>query len=99
MRELVTAVGESLPFREVFFSYVTVWLALRNFANKLAMFKESLRVLTRSGQFFWVNFVHSDNNIVWSIYRFHIFHVLPALGRMSTEKTVVKTKIGGCFQG
>ena len=97
--EFVRAVGESLPFRAEIFSYITVGLALRNFANKLAMFKESLRVLTRSGWFFSVDFVHPDNKMVWLVYRFHIFHVLPALGRISTELTVVKTKIGGCFQG
>ena len=49
--EFVRAVGESLPFRESFFSYVTVGLALRKFANKLAMFKESLRVLTVGKRF------------------------------------------------
>ena len=80
--EFVRAVGESLPFREDCFSYVTVGLALRNFANKLAVFKDSLRVLMGSGWFFSVDFVHPDNNTVWLIYRFHIFHVLPALGRI-----------------
>ncbi len=80
--EFVRAVGESLPFREGFFNYITVGLALRNFAYKLAVFKESLRVLTRSGWFFSVDFVHPDNNVVWMVYRFHIFHVLPAFGRI-----------------
>lgn len=80
--EFVRAVGESLPFREDSFGYVTVGLALRNFANKLAVFKESMRVLTRSGWFFSVDFVHPENNVVWMIYRFHIFHVLPAFGRI-----------------
>ena len=80
--EFVRAVGESLPFREDCFNYVTVGLALRNFANKLAVFRETLRVLMGLGWFFSVDFVHPDNNTVWSIYRFHIFHVLPTLGRI-----------------
>ncbi len=80
--EFVRAVGESLPFREGFFNYITIGLALRNFANKLAVFKESLRVLTRLGWFFSVDFVHPDNNFVWMVYRFHIFHVLPTFGRI-----------------
>jgi len=80
--EFVRAVGESMPFREGFFSYVTVGLALRNFANKQAVFKESMRVLARSGWFFSVDFVHPNNKIVWFVYRFHIFHVLPAFGRI-----------------
>jgi len=80
--EFVRAVGECLPFREDFFNYVTVGLALRNFANKLAVFKESRQVLMGSGWFYSVDFVHPDNNTVWLIYRFHIFHILPALGRI-----------------
>jgi demethylmenaquinone methyltransferase/2-methoxy-6-polyprenyl-1,4-benzoquinol methylase len=80
--EFVRAVGESLPFRQDCFSYVTVGLALRNFANKLAVFKESLGVLMGSGWFFSVDFVHPDNKTVWMTYKFHIFHVLPAVGRI-----------------
>ena len=83
--EFVRAVGESLPFREDCFNYVTVGLALRNFANKLAVFRETLRVLMGLGWFFSVDFVHPDNNIVWLIYRFHIFHVLPALARIVSK--------------
>jgi ubiquinone/menaquinone biosynthesis C-methylase UbiE len=78
--EFVRAAGESLPFREGFFGYVTVGLALRNFANRLAVFKENLRVLTRSGWFLSVDFIHPDNATVWLFYRFHIFRVLPAFG-------------------
>ena len=80
--EFVRAVGEFLPFRDGFFNYVTIGLALRNFADKLAMFRESRRALTRSGWFLSVDFVRPDNRLVWFLYRFHIFRVLPALGRL-----------------
>jgi demethylmenaquinone methyltransferase/2-methoxy-6-polyprenyl-1,4-benzoquinol methylase len=80
--EFVRAVGEFLPFRDGFFNYVTIGLALRNFADKLAMFRESRRVLTRSGWFLSVDFVRPDNRLVWFLYGFHIFRVLPALGRL-----------------
>ena len=80
--EFVRAVGEFLPFRDGFFNYITIGLALRNFADKLAMFRESLRALTRSGWFLSVDFVRPGNALVWFLYRFHIFHVLPTLGRM-----------------
>jgi demethylmenaquinone methyltransferase/2-methoxy-6-polyprenyl-1,4-benzoquinol methylase len=80
--EFVRAVGEFLPFRDGFFNYVTIGLALRNFADKLAMFRESLRVLMLSGWFLSVDFVRPDSTLVWFLYRFHIFRVLPALGRI-----------------
>jgi len=80
--EFVRAAGEFLPFRDGFFNYITIGLALRNFADKLAMFKESIRVLKVSGWFVSIDFVRPDSSLVWYLYRFHIFRVLPALGRM-----------------
>jgi len=80
--ELVRATGEFLPLRGDLFDYVTVGLALRNFANKLAVFSESLRVLVTSGCFLSIDFVRPENKWIWLLYRFHIFHVLPALGRL-----------------
>ena len=82
--EFVRAVGESLPFRDDSFNYITIGLALRNFADKLAMFRESIRVLTRSGWFLSIDFVRPDSTLVWFLYRFHIFRVLPALGRIAS---------------
>ena len=83
--EFVRAVGEFLPFRSNLFGYVTVGLALRNFANKLAMFKEALRVLTPVGWFLSVDFVRLKNPYLWRLYKFHLFHVLPALGRLISQ--------------
>ena len=80
--DFVRAVGEFLPFREGTFGYVTVGLALRNFGDKLAVFRETLRVLLRSGWFLSVDFVRLENALVWRLYRFHIFHVLPAIGAL-----------------
>jgi demethylmenaquinone methyltransferase/2-methoxy-6-polyprenyl-1,4-benzoquinol methylase len=82
--EFVRAVGEFLPFRDGSFNYITIGLALRNFADKVSMLKESIRVLTRLGWFLSVDFVRPDNALVWSLYRFHIFRVLPALGRVAS---------------
>ncbi len=80
--EFVRATGEFLPFRKETFSYVTVGLALRNFGNKLAVFQEALRVLLPVGYFLSVDFVRPENSLVWGVYRLHIFHVLPTLGRL-----------------
>ncbi len=80
--EFVRAAGEFLPFREAAFRYVTVGLALRNFANRLGVFRETLRVLSQFGWFLSVDFVQPRNVFVWWVYKFHIFRVLPALGRI-----------------
>ncbi len=80
--EFVRAVGEFLPFRDETFSYATVGLALRNFGDKSAMFREALRVLSSFGWFFSVDFVRPDNSLIRKFYMFHIFWVLPALGRL-----------------
>jgi demethylmenaquinone methyltransferase/2-methoxy-6-polyprenyl-1,4-benzoquinol methylase len=83
--EFVRAVSEFLPFRSQLFSYVTVGLALRNFANKIAMFNESLRVLTWAGWFLSVDFVRLENPWLWLVYKFHLFHTLPAIGRLVSK--------------
>jgi demethylmenaquinone methyltransferase/2-methoxy-6-polyprenyl-1,4-benzoquinol methylase len=80
--EFVRAAGEFLPFRGELFDYVTVGLALRNFGDKLAVFKESERVLRPAGRFLSVDFVRPDSARIWPLYRFHIFYVLPAIGRV-----------------
>lgn len=80
--DFVRAVGEFLPFREGTFRYVTVGLALRNFGDKLAVFREGLRVLFQSGWFLSVDFVRLENALLWGLYRFHIFRVLPSLGSL-----------------
>jgi demethylmenaquinone methyltransferase/2-methoxy-6-polyprenyl-1,4-benzoquinol methylase len=76
----VRAVGEFLPFRSDTIMYVTVGLALRNFADKISVFRETLRVLMRDGCFLSLDFVVPENVLFWRLYRFHIFHILPELG-------------------
>lgn len=78
--DFVRAAGEYLPFRAATFRYVTIGLALRNFADKLAMFRDARRVLLRSGWFLSVDFVRPEEVAVWRLYKFHIFHVLPTIG-------------------
>jgi demethylmenaquinone methyltransferase/2-methoxy-6-polyprenyl-1,4-benzoquinol methylase len=80
--EFVRAAGEFLPFRSQVFDHITVGLALRNFADKLAVFRESQRVLANAGSFLSVDFVRPDSSRVWALYRFHIFYVLPTIGRL-----------------
>ena len=80
--EFVRATGEFLPFRNQTFEYVTVGLALRNFGDRSAVFSESNRVLAPHGWFLSVDFVLPEAALLRRLYLFHIFHVLPALGRL-----------------
>lgn len=80
--EFVRAVGEFMPFRSEVFQYETIGLALRNFADKSAMFREAHRTLTKRGLFLSVDFVVPDIFLVRKLYMFHIFNILPNLGHL-----------------
>ena len=80
--EFVRAAAEFLPFREGSFGYVTIGLALRNFGDRMSVFRESLRILLAYGWFLSVDFIRPEQRIIWRIYRFHIFHVLTAVARL-----------------
>ena len=71
-----------MPFRDGIFDYETVGLALRNFGDKSAMFRETYRTLTNSGWFLSVDFVIPEKSLTRKLYMFHIFNVLPRLGRL-----------------
>jgi ubiquinone/menaquinone biosynthesis C-methylase UbiE len=71
-----------MPFRNEIFDYETVGLALRNFGDKTATFNEAHRTLTKFGWFLSVDFVVPDNPFVRKLYMFHVFNLLPNLGRL-----------------
>ena len=83
--EFIRAVGEFMPLRDGLFDCVTIGLALRNFGDKSSMFRESLRILRRPGSFLSIDFVRPTSRVIWLLYRFHIFHVLPSLGRIASS--------------
>jgi demethylmenaquinone methyltransferase/2-methoxy-6-polyprenyl-1,4-benzoquinol methylase len=90
--ELVRAAGEFMPFRDRIFEYETIGLALRNFSDKSAMFGEAHRTLTNSGWLLSVDFVLPDKWLIRKLYMFHIFNILPSLGRLvsgSWHRTLV----------
>ena len=90
--EFVRAAGEFMPFRNGAFEYETIGLALRNFGDKSAMFGEAHRTLTNSGWLLSVDFVLPDKPLIRKLYMFHIFNILPTLGRLvsgSWHRTLV----------
>lgn len=80
--QFIRAAAEFIPFRDDVFDYETVGLALRNFGDKSAMFNEAHRTLTNSGWFLSVDFVIPEKSLIRKLYMFHIFNVLPMLGRL-----------------
>jgi demethylmenaquinone methyltransferase/2-methoxy-6-polyprenyl-1,4-benzoquinol methylase len=90
--EFIRAAGEFMPFRDEIFEYETIGLALRNFADKSAMFREARRTLTNSGWLLSADFVLPDKSLVRRLYTFHVFNVLPTLGGLisgSWHRTLV----------
>ena len=90
--EFVRAAGEFMPFRDGIFEYETVGLALRNFGDKSAAFSEAHRTLARSGWILSVDFVIPHKPVIRRLYMFHIFNILPTLGRLvsrSWHRTLV----------
>lgn len=83
--ELVRAVGESMPFRDGVFDYETIGLALRNFGDKEAMFREAHRTLHNRGWFLSVDFVLPSKSLIRKLYLFYVMKVFPALGRLVSE--------------
>jgi demethylmenaquinone methyltransferase/2-methoxy-6-polyprenyl-1,4-benzoquinol methylase len=90
--EFVRAAGEFMPFRDGIFEYETIGLALRNFSDKSAMFGEAHRTLTNLGWLLSVDFVLPDKSLIRKLYMFHVFNILPTLGRLvsgSWHRTLV----------
>jgi demethylmenaquinone methyltransferase/2-methoxy-6-polyprenyl-1,4-benzoquinol methylase len=83
--EFVRAVGEFMPFRDGLFDYETVGLALRNFGDKEAMFREARRTLSDPGWFLSVDFVLPDRSLVRKLYLFYVLKVFPVLGRLVSD--------------
>jgi demethylmenaquinone methyltransferase/2-methoxy-6-polyprenyl-1,4-benzoquinol methylase len=80
--EFIRATGEFMPFRDGIFHYETIGLALRNFGDKSGMFTEAHRTLRNSGWFLSVDFVLPNKPLIRKLYVFHIFNVLPAIGKL-----------------
>jgi demethylmenaquinone methyltransferase/2-methoxy-6-polyprenyl-1,4-benzoquinol methylase len=80
--EFIRGTGEFMPFRSSIFEYETVGLASRNFGDKSAVFTEVHRTLAYSGWFLSVDFVVPTIALIRKLYMFHIFNLLPSIGRL-----------------
>ncbi|MGO9645715.1 MAG: class I SAM-dependent methyltransferase [Candidatus Bathyarchaeia archaeon] len=80
--EFVRAVGEFMPFRDNVFNYETVGLALRNFGDKEAMFREAHRTLIDAGWFLSLDFVLPKSSLIRKLYLFYVLKFFPVFGKL-----------------
>jgi len=83
--EFVRAVGEFMPFRDCVFDYETVGLALRNFGDKEAMFREARRTLINAGWFLSIDFVLPKGSLIRKLYLFYVLKVFPIFGKRVSD--------------
>lgn len=78
--------AEALPFADGSFDCATITLALRNVTEPELVFREMTRVVRNGGTVISLDFCRPQAPIFRSLYSFHIFHVLPFIGKLvSTE--------------
>jgi len=83
--EFVRAVGEFIPFRDNVFDYETVGLAMRNFGDKKAVFREAHRTLIDAGWFLSFDFVLPRNSLIRKLYLFYVMKMFPIFGKRVSD--------------
>jgi len=78
--------GEALPFIDGIFDSATITLALRNVTDPKLVFEEMTRVVKDGGTVISLDFCRPQLPIFRSIYSFHIFHVLPFIGKLVSKE-------------
>jgi len=79
---IVQANAECLPFADDTFHCITIGFGLRNVTDKAAALASMRRVLKPGGRLLILEFSKPALNIIEPLYEFHLFRVLPALGRI-----------------
>ncbi|HJP37609.1 MAG: bifunctional demethylmenaquinone methyltransferase/2-methoxy-6-polyprenyl-1,4-benzoquinol methylase UbiE [Gammaproteobacteria bacterium] len=80
--EIAQANAEYLPFAADTFHCVTIGFGLRNVTDKDAALASMQRVLKPGGRLLILEFSKPALNFIEPLYEFHLFKVLPALGRI-----------------
>jgi len=78
--------GEALPFVDGIFDCATITLALRNVTDPSLVFEEMTRVVKDGGTVISLDFCRPQMPIFRSIYSFHIFNVLPFIGKLVSKE-------------
>ena len=78
--------GESLPFIDGIFDCVCITLALRNVTDPELVVREMTRVVKDGGRVICLDFCKPQLPIFRSMYTFHIFRVLPFIGKLISKE-------------
>ena len=78
--------GEALPFIDGIFDCATITLALRNVTDPKLVLREMTRIVKDGGTVICLDFCRPELPIFRSIYSFHIFHVLPFIGKLVSNE-------------
>ncbi len=77
---LVNAPAEALPFRDGSFDAVTIGFGIRNVPDYRLGLREMLRVLRPGGRVVILEFSTPPSKLLWRVYNYYFFHVLPHIG-------------------
>ncbi|HEU4403124.1 MAG TPA: ubiquinone/menaquinone biosynthesis methyltransferase [Candidatus Polarisedimenticolia bacterium] len=83
---LVNAPAEALPFRDGSFDGVTIAFGIRNVPDYRAGLREMARVLKRGGRACVLEFSTPPSRLLWKMYHYYFFNVLPRLGGLLTGR-------------
>ena len=83
--EFVAGQAEALPFMDGCFDCATITLALRNVTDPKLVFQEMNRVVRTGGSVVSLDFSR-PNLMVRPFYYFHIFIILPLIGRLVSKR-------------
>jgi demethylmenaquinone methyltransferase / 2-methoxy-6-polyprenyl-1,4-benzoquinol methylase len=86
-RRLVEAKGESLPFGDGRFDFLTIGYALRHFADLRAAFSEFRRVLAPGGRVLVLEITPPRSRVGYALLRFHLNRIVPFAARLRTRST------------
>jgi len=82
--QLVQGRGESLPFPDSSFDFVSMGYALRHVEDLGMLFRELHRVLKPGGRVLVLEIVRPESRLVFAIAKFYLNRLLPAVARLVT---------------
>jgi demethylmenaquinone methyltransferase/2-methoxy-6-polyprenyl-1,4-benzoquinol methylase len=82
---LVQAFGETLPFADESFDFITMGYALRHVEDLVALFSEFRRVLRTGGKVLVLEITRPRSRAANTLAKFYMCRVLPPLARMWTR--------------
>jgi len=83
---LVNAPAEALPFPDACFAGAMIAFGIRNVPDFRAGLREMRRVLRPGGLVLVLEFSTPPSKLLWRLYNYYFFHVLPRIGGLLTGR-------------